>query len=462
MQLSGEKTFSLNFILNRVIWISMAFIFAGLPLLVNPTAFDYWYKPKIDSLYALLVIIFTAGCLQRLFFGQKIRLKITCLFIPLCLYSLSVIISTGLSIDYDLSLKGDLLRYESIFALLSYMVLVFLFSSLVRKDADVHALIRMLLFSTALISLYAAFQYAGYSFTEHFIESFRQTEHRVGSTIGNPNFLAKFLVLVLPLYLACFINSVSASEKMAFAAGFALSFVALIFTFTRSSWIGFAVSMGLFFLICPDKKQKIRRTKKIILSAGLGLFIFLGAGIYFAEETPENRDAFFVKMKFKIRSSFDLEQGMGTATRLFVWKKTADIIAERPLFGHGPDTHVRVMRRFNLEYCRKFNNYVVIDRSHNNYLDIAVAQGLFGLGAYLSILVTFMVWLWRTLRQELHPDRKTVYCCIFVSFFGYLVNDLFIFSVVSVSPTFWALMGLTLALRECSCSGDSAGAVPAV
>jgi hypothetical protein len=34
---------------------------------------------------------------------------------------------------------------------------------------------------------------------------------------------------------------------------------------------------------------------------------------------------------------------------------------------------------------------------------------------------------------------------ILAGFCGYIINDLFIFSVVSVSPTFWSLMGLTLA-----------------
>jgi len=97
-----------------------------------------------------------------------------------------------------------------------------------------------------------------------------------------------------------------------------------------------------------------------------------------------------------------------------VEKKLWGIIKERPIFGYGPDTHVKVMRSFNLEYSRKFNNYVVIDRAHNNYLDIAVGQGLFGLGAYLSIIVTFMAWLWKTIKMERERSLKILLCCIFL------------------------------------------------
>jgi putative inorganic carbon (HCO3(-)) transporter len=106
------------------------------------------------------------------------------------------------------------------------------------------------------------------------------------------------------------------------------------------------------------------------------------------------------------------------------------------------------MRKINREYFSKFNDSVIIDRAHNNYLDIAVGRGLVGLGAYLSVIFVFMVWLWKAMREERERFRKILFCCIFSAFFGYLINDLFIFSVVSVSPTFWSLIGVTLAIKN--------------
>ncbi len=50
--------------------------------------------------------------------------------------------------------------------------------------------------------------------------------------------------------------------------------------------------------------------------------------------------------------------------------------------------------------------------------------------------------------EERERFRKILFCCIFSAFFGYLINDLFIFSVVSVSPTFWSLIGATLAIKN--------------
>ncbi len=112
------------------------------------------------------------------------------------------------------------------------------------------------------------------------------------------------------------------------------------------------------------------------------------------------------------------------------------------MFGYGPDTHAIPLRAFNLEYARRFNDWTIIDRAHNNYLDIALAQGLAGLTAYLALLATMLALLVRNMRTACDERRRVLYAGVLAAFGGYLINDVFIFSVVSVSPTFWALMGL--------------------
>jgi hypothetical protein len=50
------------------------------------------------------------------------------------------------------------------------------------------------------------------------------------------------------------------------------------------------------------------------------------------------------------------------------------------------------------------------------------------------------------LKQEGNAETRIFLCAIFSGYCGYLVNDFFSFSVVSVSPTFWSLMGLTISI----------------
>ncbi len=56
-----EKSTSLSFIVDRIIAVGLFFLLAGVPLLINPFALDYWYKPKIHSVYALLIILVTVA-----------------------------------------------------------------------------------------------------------------------------------------------------------------------------------------------------------------------------------------------------------------------------------------------------------------------------------------------------------------------------------------------------------------
>ena len=118
------------------------------------------------------------------------------------------------------------------------------------------------------------------------------------------------------------------------------------------------------------------------------------------------------------------------------------------MLGYGLDTHQLAFWKFNLDYSRRFKVFGVIDRSHNHYLDIAIAQGLLGLSAYLLIMIGFLIWLIKTLSAERNMTHVVLYCGVIASVVGYLLNDMFIFSVVSVSPTFWSLLGLTIAMKR--------------
>jgi len=436
---------SFAYILRRVIDTSLFFLLAVIPLIINPTAFDFYYKPKINSVYALIIIITIAVGIRQFFLNHPLRFKRIPLILPLIAYGISAVISTIFSISPRLSICGDIWRLESVFTLLSYVALTFIFSSLVASEKQFHCLMKGLLVSSSLIALYGIIQFSGYNPTEHFLPLFRH--NRINSTIGNTNFLGKFLVLVLPLFMAYYLTATSMAEKFFLGAGGMFSVCTLFLTFTRASWVGFFVACILFAFITG--REILWKKKNRILALMLIGIVFSAGILSFASvklKTPQGRRLF--EAKERIFSSFDVKEGKGVATRLFVWKKVMGIIQKRPLIGFGPDTHVIPMSTFNMEYIRKFNDRVIIDRAHNNYLDITVAQGVIGLAAYMWIIITFLVWLRRTMKQEEDISKRILFCGIFASFCGYLVNDFFIFSVVSVSPTFWSLMGITFVLKK--------------
>ena len=441
---------SLSFILQRLISISLFFLLVFVPLIVNPTAFDYWYQPKIESVYGLLCIIIAASTVRYFLCRVAVLPPRGAVGFFLLLYCGSAVLSTLLSIDRSLSLRGAVWRYEGLFTLLAYGALAVVFACLVESRLQAVQLVKWLLVSTFLVSLYGILQYIGFNPTKHFISSLN-VANVIGSTIGNGNFLGKFLVLTGPLFGGyCLYKN---EKKIYLLCSFALAFImmALVLSMARASWLGFACAALLFSWLVfryggAEQKRYIVFWGGAIAVAVLVLGFFAASGL----------GSFNIgsRIAAKAQSAFNMQQGYGSATRLYIWGKAAPLIVERPWFGYGPDTHEKVYWKLSLQSFKRFKTTGIIDRAHNNYIDIAIGQGLFGLCAYCGIVASFLLWLWRRMQSEPDTRLRMLLCAFFCSYVGYMVNDFFSFSVVSVSPTFWSLMGLTYALLLPDTRGD--------
>jgi len=437
---------SAGLIIDRIISICLFFLFAVVPLIINPFAFDYWYKPKIDSVYALLAVLCIAAVARAIVLRKPPAIKGNLLTIPLIAYGIASILSAWASINPKLSIHGDMFREEGVFTILSYGALTFVFASMVETEKQAHNLIKGLLVTAFLVSLYAIIQYLGFNPTEHFIPLLRGVENRPGSTIGNPNFLGKFLVLILPLYIVYYSAAARRREKYLLLTGCTISFCALILTFTRASWFSFACSVMLLAMLLR-KKIAWSKQKELFIIAGILIAVAMSWEAQSLLKKPVADGKVTPTVISKIVSIFDPGKG-DVSARLYLWSMATALIKERPLLGYGPDTHAIAMGKFNLEYAGRFKCSGLIDRAHNNYLDMAIGQGLAGLGCYLSIIVTFLVLLVKAMKRERNPARKIIYCGFIAACFGYLLNDCFIFSVVSVSPAFWAFMGIVISLNR--------------
>jgi len=452
---------------SSTIHICLFFLAAVIPLIINPFAADSWYLPKIQSVYGLLIIILGALSVRTLVLKQPLHYRPIPLAVPLALYAASAVVSTVFSAAPALSLWGDAFREESLFACLSYAALTFLFSQLASSERQLHGFLKGLLGAGALVSLYGMLNYAGY-YPLQFDKALAARGPGVGSLTGNANFLGKFLVLVLPLFLACFFTAPQRQGRILFGAGFLMCTGGLLVSFTRATWLGAAVALAAMRLLAG--REKLSQMGRPLLF--LVCCCTAAAAVCWGLLSGEVKGKIAATVQERFRSAVVFHEGRGgAASRLFVWRRSLGLIKQRPLFGYGPDAHMVAMRAFNLEYCLRFNdwtraenkegketirfyNWTVLDRAHNNYLDMAISQGLFGLAAYLSVVVTFMVWLWRVLRTEADSAKKLFFCGIFAAFCGCLTNDLFVFSTVSVSPAFWSLMGITLAMKRLSVPGD--------
>ncbi len=453
-------------ICKKTITICLFFQLAVVPLIIDPFAFDFWYIPKIDSTYVLVLIVLSAAVIVKI--AGKIRITLPPFFLCffLALYAISAIVSTLYSVDRELSIRGDFFRQEGVLTILVYTILPVLFAAFVFTRQQARILLLGLAVCSVLVAAYAIIQYIGFDpvKTAPFF-GIRPLPgmQAFGSTLGNANFLGKFLVLTAPLLMAFICISTSWKRNILWALACSISVAALILTETRSSWFGFFIASFIFLI--TGATVRILKKKLLLSLAGIMLvgLAFISIAAFARGKLPDLQKM----ITSRTAEAFEIGKLRENSTRFFMWEKAIDHIAMRPLLGYGPDTHVLIMQQYNLEYNRRFNCKVILDRVHNNYLDVALAQGIFGLLAYCGILVSFLMWLWRELKREGNAETRIFLCAIFSGYCGYLVNDFFSFSVVSVSPTFWSLMGLTIALQHIGMCGkdaclDERGAPPLI
>ena len=308
------------FAVNRTIAISLFFLFACVPLIVNPFTQDFWYKPKIDAICVLIVIITLAGAIRHFLLKVPFHYKPVPVFIPLLAFAGSALLSTLFSTAPHLSLFGDFMREESISTLLTYAALTFLFSQLVATEKQFHSLMKGLIFSSVVISLNGIANYWGYYPIQQLVPFKGYLGPGVGSTIGNPNFLGKYLVLILPLCMAYYCTSKDRVETVCYAAGLLACLTALVLTFTRASWLAFFVAIIIYFLLTG--RDLFRKDGKKIACTLFVIVVMLS--MFFWVGVPNQEKNFFDLARKKLSTSFDFGEGRGVANRLFVWKKTID------------------------------------------------------------------------------------------------------------------------------------------
>jgi GxxExxY protein len=222
---------------------------------------------------------------------------------------------------------------------------------------------------------------------------FRDEGYRFAGSIGNPAYVAVYLVFIIFYALYLLIEKYRYRLKSAGAIGLmaVIIFFSIFFFLaaTRGAFIGLIAAglAGLVYLGFSAKKWR-----KWFLLAGVIALLAVGSLVYF-------RNTAFVKSLPGGRI-FDISfQAENFQNRLVIWKIAFDGFKERPLLGWGPENFPVVFdKHYNVKHFKPdaegFGAWY--DRAHNVFLDYLTQAGIFGL---LSFLAIFGIFYWQLLRR---------------------------------------------------------------
>ena len=179
--------------INYIIFFSFSLLFFFVPLVLTTVNYELFEYNKMMLVYSLAVIVGICWFVKSVICSRLIFQK-SVFTIPLLLFLASQVISTIFSLDKYTSIWGYYSRFHGgLLSTIAYLILFFAFLSNFPKE-KIKNLLFIMLSSCFLVSLYAIAEHFGID-AKYWVQD---VQNRVFSTLGQPNWLAAFLAIMIP------------------------------------------------------------------------------------------------------------------------------------------------------------------------------------------------------------------------------------------------------------------------
>jgi len=214
----------LNKICQQIITFSFFLLFFFIPLIMTPWNYELFEFNKMLLVYSLTTIIISSW-LVRMIIKRKIFFQRSFWDIPLLIFLFSQFLSFLFSIDQHTSFWGYYSRFNGgLLSIICFSLLYWAFTSNMDRKNTLR-LISFTLISSALVAIYGIAEHFGID-AKQWVQDVRA---RVFSTLGQPNWLAAWLITLVPLTWG-FILRLKSKNKVSFSTYYLLSFFCAFYT----------------------------------------------------------------------------------------------------------------------------------------------------------------------------------------------------------------------------------------
>lgn len=384
-------------------------LLGGFIFLVMVFPYERWNNLYASLMLAMLLMLFVVKVIT----GRADAFNPQGMSLYAALFAITVVFSCVFSVAPGLSLRF-LVFYINCF--LTVLLLV----SIVRTKEHLLQLLKICLIGLTVTGIYGVWQaYVGVPVIASQIDvsAFENFTGRIYSTIGNANDYAEILVLLMPFYAALFLNSKTVAGKLFYAAMAVPSLGALVFTMSRSSWIGFVVALLIFISFTNW------RLLPVVGILGIASLPFLPPAIM-----------------ERIKSIFTGDSSTNYRTLIL---KTVNPMLKDYWFtgvGLGTDAFTKIVKDYPL-YAK-----AIPPHSHNLLLQIWLETGILGLLSYMAFLLNLFKNGIRSIFGKVDPQLRNIIIAAGAALCGVMVTSLaeYIWFERRVMLIFWAVVGILM------------------
>src|SRR3989344_6082759 len=348
------------------------FVVPFIPLYVSKVLFFPYIAGKAFVFRVIIEVVFAAWVFLAISY-KEYRPKKTPLLIALAIFIAVVTLATIFGVSPDKSFWSN---YERMEGLVTYLHLFayFLVLTHVFDKSDWKIFLNLFLIAAIYENSYAFLQARG------ILLSPQGGTSRADGTIGNPTYLAAYLIFILGFCLLLWREAKQNWQKYLYGLMAAWTLVTIYFTGTRGAVFGLIAGVfifGILYLIFKKTESRAELVKKEIILAWLLIALIFPLGLFLAKDQP------FVKSNPILArlTSFSLKERTITS-RFSIYKMSWEGFKERPILGWGPDNYGIVFSKyFRPELWRQEPWF---DRSHNIVFDWLINAGILGALSYFS------------------------------------------------------------------------------
>jgi len=484
-----------------------------------------------------LTIIIGASWFTKMIRQRRILFQRTPLDIPIALFLVSQIISTIFSWDVHVSMFGYYSRFNGgLLSIVSYIFLYYAFLSNFKEKVSngkiktpfdtsdtfdtcsssvkmVKRLLSLSLISGLIVALWGLPSHFGYDptcfvFRGTFDDSCWTADFmpraRIFSTLGQPNWLAAYLAILIPITTALILTTYQKdrrpSRQMILLLArrslggvgipfslLILFYVDLLYSGSRSGFLGTWIAV-IFFFVTYRLAGDAEKVKKSLVTIPLLLFITFIIGTPFNQLHKLTLDG--IKSSFSkpnltspkalpiLETQNEVRNGEGAGTesgiiRKNVWPGAINVWRNNPLFGTGVETFTFAYYKYKPVTHNLISEWnFLYNKAHNEYLNYLATTGTIGLGTYLAMIIVFLCLAIKRIskseflisneiqnsksqlgRLEIRSIRNLIFALL-ASYVSILITNFFGFSIVITNiylfmiPAFVFVLGGILKPKE--------------
>ncbi|MCA9372484.1 O-antigen ligase family protein [Candidatus Woesebacteria bacterium] len=453
-----------------------------------------------DELFEFNKMLFVYGWVSialalwfaRMVVRRQLLFAKTPLDLPIIGFLITQLVSTIFSIHPYTSLYGYYSRFHGgLLSTLSYIGLYYVFISTFWSEEDnvpkpllQRPVVKWLLsagLGITLASLYAFPEHFGHSIscqlaTNSFNVScwVQDVQNRVFGTFGQPNWLAAYLIMLIPLAL----GSIWLFSKSRLAQGLAVGaallwYSVLLFTKSRSGLLGLGFGVAIMIawlgvsklLFARQKKTKTSPSKQasLVIVAVVVACLAVPSLLFGTPVTPSLQQLLQPAATQPVENvprpaGPALEVG-GTESgeiRKIVWKGALDVWRKYPLVGSGVETFA-----YSYYQSRPASHNLVSEwdflynKAHNEWLNTLATTGLLGFIAFIVLMASpfllSIIWLIKTAKKPADQQNSQAIVlvgCLLAGLAALHVSNFFGFSTVAVTTLEFLFLGVLMLLQN--------------